>query len=66
LEKPNITLLRIWNVDEIDGEEVSSLKWEKEGYPWRDKQDQIKRNLRELIDFYDDESRPKQNELPIA
>jgi hypothetical protein len=34
LEKPNITLLKIWNVDEIDGEEVLTLKWEKESYPW--------------------------------
>jgi hypothetical protein len=66
LEKPNITLLRIWNVDEIDGEEVLTLKWEKEGYPWGEEQEQIKRNLQELIDFFDYESRPKQIELNIA
>jgi hypothetical protein len=66
LEKPDITLLRIWNVDFIDGEEVLTLKWEKENYPWGEEQDQINRNLQELLDFFDYESRPKQMKLSVA
>jgi hypothetical protein len=66
LEKPCITILKIWNVDVIDGEEVLTLKWEKEGEPWGDEQEQIKRNLQELLDFFDGVSRPKQIKLPLA
>jgi hypothetical protein len=66
LEKANITVLRIWNVEFVKGEEVLSLIWEKEEHPWREEQDQIKRNLQELLDFFDTESKPKQVKLPVT
>jgi hypothetical protein len=63
LEKAEITVLKIWNVDFVDGQEVFILRWERETHDWGEEQEQIKRNLQELNDFFDSKSKPNQLKL---